>query len=74
MKGDVRSQYWLVEAKQAKGQRYTLDYKILRKIEVEALHASKEPALVVEMAGRTYVVLTYDAWLSVAGAMHKLDY
>ena len=59
---------WLVEAKCTDSPRYSLSLKVWRKIESEAIRACKEPALVVEVAGRKLVVVSYDAWLAMRGA------
>lgn len=64
-KGDVRADGWLIEAKQTSLPRYNLTLAVFRKIEREAIRAKKEAALIVEMAGRTLVVLDYQTWLSI---------
>jgi uncharacterized Fe-S cluster-containing protein len=70
-KGDVLSPSWLVEAKDTKGTSYTLKLATLRKIEAEALKRRRHPCLVVDIAGRRYVVMGFDLWALVAS---RLDY
>lgn len=64
-KGDVRTQRWLIEAKQTQGGRFNLTLKLWRKIEGEAISASKEPAMVIEMSGRSLVVIDYNTFVAM---------
>ena len=68
-KGDVRALAWLIEAKTTKAKSYTLKLATLVKIEKEAIIAKKHPALQVDLAGRRYVVLEYELFKLVAGAL-----
>lgn len=64
-KGDVKDPKWLTEAKTTSARSYSLKLSTFRKIELEAIRASKEAALVVEIAGRQLVVLDYNTWLAI---------
>lgn len=66
-KGDVKGEGWLIEAKRTNTSGYRLDIKTWRKIEREALRTVREPAMVIEIAGRQLVVISYDTWLSLKG-------
>ena len=66
-KGDVKASGWLVEAKQTLKARFPLTLQLWRKIEREAFKASKTPAMVIEMAGRSLVVIDYKDWLAMRG-------
>ena len=66
-KGDVKHADWLIEAKQTVKGRFPLTLQLWRKIETEAFRASKTPAMVIEMAGRSLVVISYDDWLAMRG-------
>jgi hypothetical protein len=63
-KGDVKATGWRIEAKQTVTPRYSLNLKTWRAIEQQAIMSSCEPALVIEMAGRTVVVVDYQWWLA----------
>jgi len=66
LKGDVKDpEGWLLEAKQTEKPRYSLTLAVWRKIEREALQKGKQPALIVEMAGRKVAVISYDDWLAM---------
>jgi hypothetical protein len=67
IKGDVTLPSWLVEAKQTVTVRYTMTLSTWRAIEAHALRKGKEPVVVVEMAGRKFAWISYDAWLSWTG-------
>jgi hypothetical protein len=69
-KGDVKEDEWLIEAKQTVSPRYSLTLSTWRQIEVQAIRASRSPALVVEMAGRKLVVIDYNTFLSMRGNDH----
>lgn len=69
MKGDVRATLWLVEAKQTRTSRYNLTLAVWRKIEREAMRASKEPALMIDMAGRNLVVISEATFLALQDAV-----
>lgn len=64
-KGDVTAESWRIEAKQTIAPRFSLTLKVWRAIEREAIQKGKEPALVIEMAGRKLVVLDYNTWLAL---------
>jgi hypothetical protein len=66
-KGDVKADGWLVEAKQTVKGRFSLTLQLWRKIECEAYKTGKTPAMVIEMAGRSLVVLGYNDWLAMRG-------
>lgn len=68
-KGDVKDPGWLIEAKQTVKARFPLTLQLWRKIEAEAFRASKTPAMVIEMAGRSLVVISYDDWLMLRSAV-----
>ena len=68
-KGDVKAADWLFEVKDAVGPRYSITLLTWRTIECQAIRASKEPALVLNLAGRKLVIVSYDAFLALsAGA------
>lgn len=64
-KGDVKAERWLVEAKQTKGARFTLTIGLWRKIFSEAVRASREPAMVIELSGRSLAVIDYQTFLAL---------
>ena len=67
-KGDVREANWLIEAKQTVKGRFSLTLQLWRKIECEAFRTGKTPAMVIEMAGRSLVVISYQDWLAMREA------
>lgn len=64
-KGDVRTERWLIEAKQTVKPSYRLTLDVWRKIEHHAIKAGREPVLIVEMAGRSLAVMDLNAFLAV---------
>lgn len=67
LKGDVKADDWLIEAKQTQSVRYSLTLAVWRKIEREAILSGRKPALVIEMAGRQVVCVDYNDWLAMRG-------
>ena len=65
-KGDVKTQRWLVEAKTTTKPRFSLTLVLWRKISSEAIRANKHPAMFIEMAGQTVVVISFNAFKSFA--------
>lgn len=69
MKGDVKSDQWLVECKQSKSPGFRLTLQLWRKIEWEAIQAHKNPVMVIELAGRSLAVLDYNDFLALSNAI-----
>lgn len=64
-KGDVRTGRYLIENKRTDNTAgITLKFADLRKIEAEALAASRLPLLVFQINGRNYVVQPEDDWVA----------
>lgn len=71
MKGDVKEEDWLVEAKMTKANRYSLTLAVFRKIECEAIRAGRRPVLALELAGRTLAVVTWDDFLAMRNSIES---
>jgi hypothetical protein len=69
-KGDVKQERWLIEAKRTDNSRlsYSLKLSDWRKIECAAMRAAKEAAMVIEIGGRSLVVIDYQAFLTLCVA------
>jgi hypothetical protein len=65
-KGDVRTSEWLVEAKRTQSVRFPLTLALWRKIETEAIKEHKLPMMVIEMAGRSLVVLDFNTFQAIS--------
>lgn len=70
-KADVNSAEWLIEVKDTISPRYSLTLLSWRTIEGQAIRAAKEPAMVLNLAGRKLVVISYDAFLALQGSPEK---
>lgn len=74
LKGDVKCLDWLIEAKQTVRTSTTLKLSVWRKIESEAIKAAKEPAIVLDIAGRELAVIDYKTFLHLSRFLKELDY
>lgn len=66
-KADVSEDQWLIEVKDAKGPRFSLTLLTWRTIEGQAIRAAKEPAMVLNLAGRKLAVISFDTFLALKG-------
>jgi len=64
-KGDVSTPDFLVECKVTEKQSYRLTRAVLDKIEQEAAMENLEYALVVDIAGKSYAVVSTDVFVSL---------
>jgi hypothetical protein len=63
VKNDVRTDIWSVEAKTTGNSRYTLTHNNLIAAERNALLDNREMAFAIEMAGRTWMVVSLETFL-----------
>lgn len=64
-KGDVKTEEFLVEAKQTISTSYSLKLATWRAIKHQAIRANKEPAMVIELAGVKLAVIDYNKFLTI---------
>jgi hypothetical protein len=62
VKNDVRNDRWSIEAKTTERRSYSLRLDALKQAEKHALLDGREMAFCVEIAGESFVVVTYDTF------------